>query len=102
MIQLTKVLSFNLARYGITANSIVPGFIPTTVADSEMRGTLPRSGEFLPIGKLGRPEDLGPIAVFLSSDASDYMTGEMIIADGGGLAAGINPTGHAPVEALEP
>ena len=102
MIQLTKVLSFNLARYGITANSIVPGFIPTTSTDSGMRVTLPRSGDFLPIGKLGRPEDLGPIAVFLSSDASDYMTGEMIIADGGGLAAGITPTGHAPVEALEP
>ncbi len=102
MIQLTKVLSFNLARYGITANSIVPGFIPTTSTDSEIRSTLPRSGEFLPIGKLGRPEDLGPIAVFLSSDASNYMTGEMIIADGGGLAAGITPTGHAPVVALEP
>ena len=102
MIQLTKVLSFNLARYGITANSIVPGFIPTTGTDSEMRATLPRSGDYLPIGKLGRPEDLGPIAVFLSSDASDYMTGEMIIADGGGLAAGLTPTGHAPVEALEP
>ena len=102
MIQLTKVLSFNLARYGITANSIVPGFIPTTSTDSEIRATLPRSGDFLPIGKLGRPEDLGPIAVFLSSDASNYMTGEMIIADGGGLAAGITPTGHAPVVALEP
>ena len=103
MIQLTKVLSFNLARFGITANSIVPGFIPTTTTtDSDMQGTLPRSGEFLPIGKLGVPEDLGPIAVFLSSDASDYMTGEMIIVDGGGLAAGITPTGHAPVEALEP
>lgn len=102
MIQLTKVLSFNLARYGITANSIVPGFIPTTSTDSEIRSTLPRSGDFLPTGKLGRPEDLGPIAVFLASDASDYMTGEMIIADGGGLAAGITPTGHAPVVALEP
>ena len=102
MIQLTKVLSFNLARYGITANSIVPGFIPTTSTDSNMRTTLPRSGDFLPIGKLGSPEDLGPIAVFLSSDASDYMTGEMMIADGGGLAAGITPTGHAPVVALEP
>ena len=102
MIQLTKVLSFSLARYGITANSIVPGFIPTTGTDSDMRDTLPQSGDFLPIGKLGRPEDLGPIAVFLSSDASDYMTGEMIIADGGGLASGINPTGHAPVEDLEP
>ena len=102
MIQLTKVLSFNLARFGITANSIVPGFIPTTSTDSEIRTSLPRSGEFLPIGKLGSPEDLGPIAVFLSSSASDYMTGEMIIADGGGLAAGITPTGHAPVVPLEP
>lgn len=102
MIQLTRVLSFNLARYGITANSIVPGFIPTSSTDSDIRATLPRSGEFLPIGKLGRPEDLGPIAVFLSSEASNYMTGEMIIADGGGLAAGITPTGHAPVVALEP
>ncbi len=102
MIQLTKVLSFNLARFGITANSIVPGFIPTTSTDSEIRSTLPRSGDFLPTGKLGSPEDLGPIAVFLASEASDYMTGEMIIADGGGLAAGITPTGHAPVVALEP
>jgi len=102
MIQLTKVLSFNLARFGVTANSIVPGFIPTTSTDSEIRTSLPRSGEFLPIGKLGSPEDLGPIAVFLSSSASDYMTGEMIIADGGGLAAGITPTGHAPEIPLEP
>ena len=102
MIQLTKVLSFNLARFGITANSIVPGFIPTTSTDSEIRSTLPRSGDFLPIGKLGQPEDLGPIAVFLASEASDYMTGEMMIADGGGLAGGVTPTGHSPLVALEP
>ena len=101
MIQLTRVLSFNLARYGVTANSIVPGFVPT----GDMGATtssLPRSGDFLPIGKLGKPEDFGPLAVFLSSSASDYMTGEMIIADGGGLAGGITPTGHAPVIPLEP
>jgi NAD(P)-dependent dehydrogenase (short-subunit alcohol dehydrogenase family) len=103
MIQLTRVLAFNLARHGITANSIVPGFIPTTPTNtSDMRATLPRSGDFLPIGKLGRPEDLGPVAVFLASEASDYMTGEMIIADGAGLAGGLNPTGHAPVIPLEP
>lgn len=101
MIQLTRTLSFNLARYGVTANSIVPGFVPTgnTGATS---AAVPRSGDFLPIGKLGRPEDFGPLAVFLASNASDYMTGEMIIADGGGLAGGVTPTGHAPIIPIEP
>ena len=101
MIQLTRVLSFNLARHGITANTIVPGFIPTVNATESMGTAVPQSGDLLPIGKLGKPEDLGPLAVFLSSEASDYMTGEMFIADGGGLAAGIAPTGHAPVVPLE-
>ena len=102
MLQLTRVLSFNLARSGVTANTIVPGFIPTGILADDDPSTTPRSGVFLPIGKLGSPEDMGPIAVFLASDASDYMTGEMIVADGGGLAGGIAPTGHAPVHALEP
>jgi NAD(P)-dependent dehydrogenase (short-subunit alcohol dehydrogenase family) len=101
MIQLTRVLSLNLARHGITANTIVPGFIPTVNATESMGDTVPQSGDFLPTGKLGKPEDLGPLAVFLSSEASDYMSGEMFIADGGGLAAGIAPTGHAPVVPLE-
>ena len=101
MIQFTRVLSFNLARYGVTANSIVPGFVPTGDMGNT-QSSLPRSGDFLPIGKLGKPEDFGPLAVFLSSSASDYMTGEMIIADGGGLAGGITPTGHAPEIPLEP
>ena len=101
IIQLTRVLSFSLARHGITANTIAPGFIPTRGTDVDMRNTLPPSGDYLPIGKLGKPEDLGPVAVFLASEASDYMTGEMIIIDGGGLAGGIAPTGHAPVAALE-
>ena len=102
MLQLTRVLSFNLARSGVTANTIVPGFIPTDILADDDPSITPRSGVFLPIGKLGSPEDMGPIAVFLASDASDYMTGEMIVADGGGLAGGIAPTGHAPVQALEP
>ena len=66
-----------------------------------MGDAVPQSGDLVPIGKLGKPEDLGPLAVFLSSGASDYMSGEMFIADGGGLAAGIAPTGHAPVVPLE-
>ena len=101
IINLTRVLSFSLARYGITANSIVPGFIPTIDPSADINRTLPQTGDFLPSGKLGRAEELGPIAVFLASDASDYMSGEMFILDGGGLAAGIAPTGHAPLAALE-
>jgi len=102
IIQLTRVLSFSMARYGITANTIAPGFIPTSSTDTLFRTSLPASGDFLPIGKLGQPKDLGPVAVFLASDASDYMTGEIMIVDGGGLAAGIAPTGHAPLSPLQP
>ncbi len=102
VIQLTRVLSFSLARYGITANSIVPGFIPTEGTDSDIRDSLPRSGAYLPTGKLGQPQDIGPVAVFLASPASDYMTGEIFTLDGGGLAGGLAPTGYAPNIPLEP
>ena len=100
MIQLTRTLAFSLGRHGVTANTIVPGFIPTRGVDS-MREGLPASGDTLPIAKLGKPEDMGPAAVFLSSDASNYMNGEMLILDGGGLVGGLAPTGHAPVVQLE-
>ena len=100
MMQLTRTLAISLGRYGVTANAIVPGFIPTTGTES-IRDSLPRSGEVIPIGRLGEPEDIGPIAVFLASDASSYMNGEMIVLDGGGLAGGFAPTGHAPEIPLE-
>ena len=100
MVQLTRTLAMSLGRYGVTANTIVPGFIPTR-GTASFRESVPGSGDVIPIGRLGVPEDLGPIAVFLASDASDYMTGEMIIADGGGLAGGYAPTGHAPLISLE-
>ena len=100
MIQLTRTLAMSLGRHGVTANTIVPGFIPTRGTDS-FRASLPGSGEVIPTGRLGMPEDIGPIAVFLASDASNYMNGEMIMLDGGGLAGGFAPTGHAPVIPLE-
>ena len=100
MIQLTRTLAMSLGRYGVTSNSIVPGFIPTQGVDA-MREGLPRSGDVIPTGKLGTPEDMGPIAVFLASDASSYMNGEMIVLDGGGLAGSYAPTGHAPVIPLD-
>ena len=94
IVQLTRTLATSLGRYGITSTCIVPGLVPTTGAD-ESRLTLPR-GEFIPIGRVGHPHELGAIAVFLASSASDYMNGEAFAIDGGALAGGYAPTGHAP------
>ena len=94
VVNLTRVLATSLGRYGITSTCIVPGFIPTEGTD-ESRLTLPR-GEFIPIGRVGHPREMGAVAVFLASSASDYMNGESFAIDGGGLAGGAAPTGHAP------
>ena len=99
VIQLTRTLATSLSRYGITATGIAPGYIPTE-GTAESNETLPR-GEFIPMGRVGYPHEMGPIAVFLASSASDYMNGETIVIDGGGLAGGFAPTGYAPEIALE-
>jgi NAD(P)-dependent dehydrogenase (short-subunit alcohol dehydrogenase family) len=97
--QLTRTLATSLGRFGITSNSIVPGFLPTEGTD-QSSDNLPR-GDFIPVGRVGRPHEMGPCAVFLASSASDYMNGEMFIVDGGGLAGGYAPTGYAPEIPLE-
>ena len=56
----------------------------------------------IPLHREGTLRELGVLAAYLASPASDYMTGEMIIADGGGLAGGVTPTGHAPLIPMEP
>jgi NAD(P)-dependent dehydrogenase (short-subunit alcohol dehydrogenase family) len=94
VVQLTRTLATSLGRYGITSTCIVPGFLPTEGTD-ESRLTLPR-GDFIPIGRVGNPREIGAVAVFLASSASDYMNGESFVADGGGLAGGFAPTGYAP------
>ncbi len=94
VLQLTRTLATSLGRYGVTSNCIVPGYIPTE-GTAASRETLPR-GEFIPVGRVGRPQEIGPVAVFLASSASDYMNGELFIIDGGGLAGGFAPTGYAP------
>ena len=99
VIQLTRILATSLGRYGVTSNCIVPGLFPTEGTASS-RGTLP-SAEYIPVGRVGDPRELGPVAVFLASPASDYMNGEMFAIEGGGLAGGYAPTGHAPVVPLE-
>jgi 2-deoxy-D-gluconate 3-dehydrogenase len=77
----------------------VPGYFETegTAASTE---NLP-DPRFIPMGRAGMLAELGPAAVLLASSASDYMNGETFIIDGGGLAGGYAPTGHAPVVPLD-
>ncbi len=99
VIQLTRSLATSLGGNGVTSNCLVPGMFPTegTAASQEQ---LPRS-EFIPVGRVGDPAEIGPAAVFLASSASNYMNGAILAIDGGGLAGGYAPTGHAPVIPLE-
>ena len=82
---LTRVMAADLAPHGIRVNGIVPGTIETPltrdlVADPETRAHL-IAGE--PIGRIGTPEDMAGIAVFLASDASSFATGAHFHVDGG-------------------
>ncbi len=99
VIQLTRALATSLGRYGITSNCIVPGYFPTEGTEAS-RESLP-TARFIPVGRVGAPREIGAVAAFLVSRASDYMNGELLVIDGGGLAGGYAPTGHAPAIPLE-
>lgn len=94
---LTRTLAGTYAREGIRVNSIVPGYVaqrpPVSV---EEEAAYAERGRFIPAGRIGRATELGPLAVFLASDASRYITGESFVIDGGGLAGGIAPLGWRP------
>ena len=86
--QLTKVMALALADHGIRVNGIGPGSIATEMAQAVLndpekaRGALCRT----PLGRFGEPEEVGKIAVFLATDDSSYLTGQIIYPDGGRMA----------------
>ena len=82
---IVKALSNEWAARGVQVNGLAPGYIATE-ATRALRDDPVRNSEILgriPAGRWGRPEDLGGPAVFLASSASDYVTGEILVADGG-------------------
>jgi NAD(P)-dependent dehydrogenase (short-subunit alcohol dehydrogenase family) len=92
ILQLTRSLALTYADDNIQTNCIVPGIFPHNPAMMEFF----KGGKFIPVGRVGEDEDVGPLAVFLASAASDHINGELVIIDGGGLAGGVTPTGVAP------
>ena len=83
VIALTRDLAVKWARYGIRVNGIAPGYFRTPLSEwtvTHYRRQLLRQ---IPLRKIGLPEDLAGAAVFLSSPASDYMTGQTLVVDGG-------------------
>ncbi len=98
LINFTRALAFNYADKNIQATLILPGIFPH---DDPMMLQFWQGGKFIPVGRVGKDEELGPLCVFLASGLSPYMNGEMISLEGGGLAGGQVPTGFAPVVPLE-
>lgn len=84
----TKAVAADWAMHGITVNAIAPGPFMTD-ANQRWIGERPEfEGEVadsIPMGRWGRPDEIGPLALYLASDASSYMTGSVLVIDGGKL-----------------
>ncbi len=87
VIGLVRGLAVELARDGVRVNGIAPGYIRTAQLLSEENSLGPagaeKAAEFIPMGRLGTPEDIADVIAFLASEAARYMTGQVLVVDGG-------------------
>ncbi len=83
LIGLTKTMARELARYGITVNAIAPGFIDTPMTRQVPDKVREKVVPTIPLGRIGLPEEIASVVVFLASDESSYITGQVLSVNGG-------------------
>ena len=83
--RLTQTLALEWAPYDITVNSIAPGSFPDPeVAEaSQLARSREQAAKTIPLGRVGELREVGLLALYLASDASNYMTGQTVYLDGG-------------------
>jgi 3-oxoacyl-[acyl-carrier protein] reductase len=81
-------MALDLAPYGIRVNALVPGSIDSKGLSPETKRS---RGEAIPLGRMGEPEELAGPAAFLASDDARYITGQILVVDGGLLAQQRSP-----------
>jgi NAD(P)-dependent dehydrogenase (short-subunit alcohol dehydrogenase family) len=92
IVGLTRSLAVEWAPLGVCVNAIAPGVFPTDLNRELLEGT-ERGKELIlrtPMKRFGRVEEIAGAAVFLASDAASFVTGEVLVVDGGFLASGVN------------
>ena len=84
VIQLTKSMAIEFAKRGVRVNSISPGYIATelTMESPDLKPLIEKWNEMAPMGRMGKPEELQSIAVYLAGDTSSFTTGSDFIVDG--------------------
>jgi 3-oxoacyl-[acyl-carrier protein] reductase len=87
VVGLVRGLAVELAREGIRVNGVAPGYIRTAQLLSKEHSLGPEgaeaAGAFIPMGRIGEPEDIADVIVFLASSSARYLTGQTLVVDGG-------------------
>lgn len=83
LIALTKSLAKEFASRNINVNAVAPGFIQTPMTEKLPQDYKKQMLENIPMGKFGKPEDVAKVCLFLVSSESDYITGQVVVVDGG-------------------